>query len=135
MKNSSADNGRSSTPRNLSELERRTDLKHIINAGWTRGAKIPRQVSIGGALQTVYFDPFTPKAIALLGRNLPQATRTRCIELRMLPKRPGERIEAFGQLDDPEFAQLVIKGPWTSGLKSQGWLDERPEFTDRKVVS
>jgi Protein of unknown function (DUF3631) len=88
---------------------RRSDLKHIINAGWTRGAKIPRQVSIGGTLQTVYFDPFTPKAIAMLGRNLPQATRTRCIELRMLPKRPSQRVEAFSQVDDPEFAILRRK--------------------------
>jgi hypothetical protein len=36
---------------------RKSDLKHIVNAGWTRGAKIPRQANINGAYQTVYFDP------------------------------------------------------------------------------
>jgi hypothetical protein len=88
---------------------RKSDLKHIINAGWTRGAKIPRQVNINGAWMTVYFDPFTPKAIALLGRNLPPATRTRSIELRMSPKREDEKVETFSQLDDAEFAVLRRK--------------------------
>ena len=31
-------------------FNRKSDLKHIINAGWTRGPKIPRQVNIGGVL-------------------------------------------------------------------------------------
>jgi hypothetical protein len=89
---------------------RKSDLKHIINAGWTRGAKIPRQVNISkGVYQTVYFDPFTPKMIALLGRNLPPATRSRSIELRMLPKRSDEEVESFNQLDDPQFAVLRRK--------------------------
>jgi hypothetical protein len=88
---------------------RKSDLKHIVNAGWTRGAKIPRQVNISGVWTTVYFDPFTPKAISLLGRNLPAATRTRCIELRMLPKRSDEKVEDFNQLDDAQFAVLRRK--------------------------
>jgi putative DNA primase/helicase len=88
---------------------RKSDLKHIINASWTRGVKIPRQVKIDDAWQTVWFDPFTPKAIALLGRNLPSATRARCIELRMLPKLPNEKVESFSQLDDAEFAILRRK--------------------------
>ena len=88
---------------------RKSDLKHIINAGWTRGAKIPRQVNIAGIWTTVYFDPFTPKIVALLGRNLPPATRSRSIELRMLPKRPDEQAELFNQLDDAEFAVLRSK--------------------------
>jgi putative DNA primase/helicase len=88
---------------------RRADLKHIINAGWTRGTTIPRQVKIDNVWQTVWFDPFTPKAIALLDRNLPTATRTRCIELRMHPKLPDEEVEPFNQLDDAEFAVLRRK--------------------------
>jgi hypothetical protein len=90
-------------------FQRRSDLKHIINAGWTRGAKVPRQEKIRGVWQTVWFDPFTPKAIALLGHNLPKATRSRCIELRMLPPRADEPFETFNQLDDPEFAVLRQK--------------------------
>jgi hypothetical protein len=89
---------------------RKSDLKHIINAGWTRGAKIPRQVNIGrGIWTTVHFDPFTPKIIALLGRNLPPTIRSRCIELRLLPKQADEATEPFNQLDDAEFAILRRK--------------------------
>jgi uncharacterized protein DUF3631 len=54
-------------------------------------------------------DPFGPKLISLLGRNLPPQTRTRCIELRMLPKRGDEIVEEFNQLDDAEFAILRRK--------------------------
>jgi hypothetical protein len=88
---------------------RKSDLKHLINAGWTRGAKIPRQVNIDGVWVTAYFDPFTPKAIALLGRNLPPTTRSRSIELRMLPKRADEKAEEFKHIDDAEFAVLRRK--------------------------
>jgi len=60
-------------------------------------------------LHTVEFDPFTPKAIDLLGHNLPPTTRTRCIELRMRPKLKTEKVEQFNQLDDAEFAVLRRK--------------------------
>jgi hypothetical protein len=88
---------------------RKSDLKHIVNAGWTRGWKIPRQVSLGGVWRTVDFDPFTPKAIALVGRNLPPATRSRSIELRMVPKRADEKVEEFSYQDDAEFAVIRRK--------------------------
>jgi putative DNA primase/helicase len=88
---------------------RKSDLKHVMNAGWTRGWTIPRQVKINGVWQTVHFDPFCAKLIALLGRNLPPQTRSRCIELRLMPRRPDEVVEEFNQFDDPEFAILRRK--------------------------
>ena len=88
---------------------RKSDLKHIVNQSWTRGSKIPRQCKVNGIWQTVFYDPFGPKIISLLGHNLPRPTRTRCIELRMLPKRRDEKIEPFHQLDDAEFAILRRK--------------------------
>ena len=85
---------------------RKTDLTSIINASWTRGTKIPRQVNIGGASVTVFFDPFCPKALGLLGGNLPRTLRTRSIEIRMVPKRPDETVAPFEHVDDFEFAVL-----------------------------
>jgi putative DNA primase/helicase len=38
---------------------RTTDVKHIFNAAWTRGTKIPRQVQG----RTYWFDPFCPKIV------------------------------------------------------------------------
>ena len=85
---------------------RKSDLKHIINASWTRGATIPRQVNINGVSVTVRFDPFCPKALGLLGRNLPRTLKSRAIEIRMVPKRPDEKVEPFEHADDFEFAML-----------------------------
>jgi hypothetical protein len=109
-------------------VERRSDLKHIINAGWTKGAKIPRQEKIAGAWQTVWFDPFTPKMIALLGSNLPSATRSRCIEIRMLPKRSDEKIEPFSQTDDAEFAVLRSKFARWAADNATALRDAKPAF-------
>jgi putative DNA primase/helicase len=88
---------------------RKSDLKHIVNQSWTRGSKIPRQAKVNGIWQTVFYDPFGAKVLSLLGANLPRPTRTRCIELRMLPKRRDEKLEPFHQLDDAEFAILRQK--------------------------
>jgi Protein of unknown function (DUF3631) len=85
---------------------RKSDLRHVVNASWTRGTKIPRQVNINGVSVTVHFDPFCPKAIGLLGKNLPRALKSRCIEIRMVPRRPDETVEPFGYTDDFEFATL-----------------------------
>jgi putative DNA primase/helicase len=85
---------------------RKSDLRHIINASWTRGTKIPRQVSINGIWVTVQFDPFCPKALGLLDRNLPRTLKTRSILIRVVPKRPDEVVEPFEHTDDFEFAAL-----------------------------
>jgi hypothetical protein len=85
---------------------RKSDLKHIINASWTRGTKIPRQVKVDNVWVTVHFDPFCPKVIGLLGRNLPRTLKTRAIEIRMQPPRSDEMAKVFEHVDDFEFATL-----------------------------
>jgi hypothetical protein len=85
---------------------RKSDLKHIINASWTRGTRIPRQVKVDNVWVTVHFDPFCPKAIGLLGRNLPRTLKTRSIEIRMQPPRSDEAAKAFEHVDDFDFATL-----------------------------
>jgi energy-coupling factor transporter ATP-binding protein EcfA2 len=90
-------------------FERRNDLRHIINASWTRGATIPRVVNVGGALITYHFNIFCPKFIGLLGGKLPRTLRTRAIEIKMVPKRPDEQVEPFEHVDDADFAVLRKK--------------------------
>ena len=70
-------------------FQRKPDLRHIINAGWTRGTKIPRTVQ--GVDRD--FDPFCPKAIALKGSNMPDTTASRNITLSLWPKLPDETVE------------------------------------------
>jgi hypothetical protein len=84
---------------------RKTDVKHIFNAAWTRGTKIPRQVQ--GV--TVWFDPFCPKAVGLLGLNMPRTLAGRSIVIKLWPKKPDEKVENFSHTDDDEFGNLRRK--------------------------
>lgn len=90
-------------------FQRKADIKHIFNAAWTRGTKIPRQVSIHGISVTVWFDPFCPKAVGLLGLNLPSTLKGRSIVVKLWPKKPNEKIENFLHADDQEFIDLRCK--------------------------
>jgi putative DNA primase/helicase len=84
---------------------RKTDAKHIFNASWTRGTKIPRQVQ--GV--THWFDPFSPKVVGLLGMQLPRTLVGRSIVIKLWPKRPDEKVENFSHTDDQEFTDLRRK--------------------------
>ena len=84
---------------------RKTDVKHIFNAAWTRGTKIPRQVKG----ETYWFDPFSPKIVGLLGLNLPRTLSGRSIVAKLLPKKPDEKVADFNYNDDEEFTTLRRK--------------------------
>jgi hypothetical protein len=86
-------------------FERKPDLVHIVNVGWTRGTKIPRQDH--GV--TRWFDPFCPKVVAGVGILLPNATKTRTITIKLLPKLPSEKAEDFKHVDDDIFVSLRRK--------------------------
>jgi hypothetical protein len=84
---------------------RKTDVKHIFNASWTRGTKIPRQMQG----MTHWFDPFCPKVVGLLGMKLPRTLVGRSIVIKLWPKRPDEKVDDFSHADDQEFANLRRK--------------------------
>jgi putative DNA primase/helicase len=70
-------------------FQRKRDLAHIFNVAWTRGVKIPRQVQG----QTIWFDPFCPKAVTLIGTNIPRPLYGRGIVIKMWPKTNDEHVE------------------------------------------
>ena len=81
---------------------RKSDLRAIINAGWSRGTRIPRQGR--------WYDPFCPKILGILGKTkLPRTIASRSIILRMWPKKPDEKAEDFAYTDDPEFSTIRRK--------------------------
>ena len=86
-------------------LHRKPDLKHIVNAGWSRGTKIPRVVQ--GVVRE--FDPFCAKVIALKGSAMPDTTASRSIVVDLWPKQPDEKVEVFLFADSPEFQELRRK--------------------------
>ena len=87
---------------------RKSDLRAIVNAGWSRGTRIPRQGR--------WYDPFCPKILGILGKTkLPRAIASRSIILRMWPKKPDEKTEDFAYADDPEFSTIRRKlARWAS---------------------
>jgi hypothetical protein len=67
---------------------RKSDLRAIVNAGWSRGTRIPRQGR--------WYDPFCPKILGTLGKTkLPRPIASRSIILKMWPKKPDEKAEDF----------------------------------------
>ena len=81
---------------------RKSDLRAIVNAGWSRGTRIPRQGR--------WYDPFCPKILGILGKTkLPRTIASRSIILRMWPKKPDEKAEDFAYADDPEFSTIRRK--------------------------
>jgi hypothetical protein len=83
-------------------LNRKSDVRAIINSSWTRGYYIRRE---GHS-----FDPFCPKIISALGRDttqLPEATLSRSMVIEMFPPMPGEIDDTlWNELDDDEFVEL-----------------------------
>ena len=81
---------------------RKSDPRAIVNAGWSRGTRIPR---LGR-----WYDPFCPKILGILGKTkLPRTIASRSIILRMWPKKPEEKAENFAYADDPEFSTIRRK--------------------------
>ncbi|MGO9682718.1 MAG: DUF3631 domain-containing protein, partial [Beijerinckiaceae bacterium] len=90
-------------------FQRKSDVKHIFNVAWTRGTKIPRQVQVQGVSMTVWFDPFCPKVVGLLGMKMPRTLVGRSIVIKLRPKKADEKAEDFSYVDDEEFANLRRK--------------------------
>lgn len=108
-------------------FKRKADINSIFNASWTRGTKIPRQVSINGVYVTVWFDPFCPKAIGVLGFNVPRALASRCIVIKTLPKRREDKQE-FNHIDDEVFAELRRKLARWSADNAAALKDAKPLY-------
>jgi hypothetical protein len=86
-------------------FKRRTDLVHIVAASWTRGTPVPRQVGNS----TVFFNPFGPKIIGLIGLALSRQLISRSIICKIVPKLTEEKVEDFNHCDDATFEELRRK--------------------------
>jgi hypothetical protein len=90
-------------------------LGRIVNASWTRGEKIPRQVydRTTKEWRTYWFNVFCPKVFGHVllppAKPLPRTIARRCISVKIWPKRENEYVEKFGYCDDNEFATLRRK--------------------------
>jgi hypothetical protein len=80
------------------------DLRALLNAGYRRGATIPR--CVGPRHEVQEFGVFAPVALAGLG-DLPDTIMTRSVIVRMRRRAPSERIEQFRmRIHEPQGAEL-----------------------------
>lgn len=82
-------------------------LRAVYNSGWARGTGVLR--CVGDDHTPKLFEVFTPRALGLKGRNLPDTTASRCIALEMKRKLPDETVSDFAHMDDAIFAMLRRK--------------------------
>jgi hypothetical protein len=82
-------------------------LRAVYNSGWARGTGVLR--CVGDDHTPKLFEVFTPRALGLKGKNLPDTTMSRCIALEMKRKLPDETVSDFAHMDDAIFAMLRRK--------------------------
>jgi hypothetical protein len=68
------------------------ELRGLLNAGYKRGAKIPR--CVGQKHEVVDFEVFAPVALAGIG-ELPDTILTRAVIIKMRRRSPSESVEPF----------------------------------------
>jgi hypothetical protein len=80
----------------------RKGLRTVINSGHTRAQCVVR--CEGDDKIPEPFETFAPKALGMIGRDLPPATASRGIFIQQERRRSDEPIEKFAHKDDPGLA-------------------------------
>lgn len=109
------------------------DLRALLNAGYRRGATIPR--CVGPRHEVQEFGVFAPVALAGLG-DLPDTVMSRSVIIRMRRRAPSERIEQFRmRIHEAEGALLRERlATWTAEVGpdvGEAWPDLPPGVVDR----
>jgi hypothetical protein len=73
----------------------REGLRAILNAGYRRGAMVPRCVGEGTGMGVQDFPVFGPKMLAGLAGKLPRTITSRSIPIRLRRRAKGEKIDRF----------------------------------------
>ena len=100
-------------------FDRKPEVTELFLNGWTRGIKYPRTERIGGNWQTVWYDPFCPKACSLIGTNMPPALLDRCLLIEMWPLKADEKVVEVNPFD-----QELIDAFKTLRRKCMRWSND-----------
>jgi hypothetical protein len=79
-------------------------LRSLLNAGFERGAKVPRCLNKGSAIHD--YEVFCPKAFAGIG-SLPDTITDRCIPIRLRKKRRDESVERFRKRECKKIGEPI----------------------------
>jgi Protein of unknown function (DUF3631) len=108
----------------------REDLRALLNAGFERGAEVPRCVGDGANMKVEMHPVFAPVALAGLGR-LPHTLETRSIVNRMKPRTADEKVERLRKRQvKPEADRLRAR--WAAWAKehAEKLKDAEPYLPD-----
>lgn len=83
------------------------DLRGLLNAGYKRGATIPRCVGDASKMRVQRFEVFAPVALAGIAGGMPATITTRAITLHMRKRALGEHVEPFYEEDAEEEARPI----------------------------
>jgi putative DNA primase/helicase len=84
-----------------------TDLKEVINSGWTRGQGVVR--CDPETYEPRMFSTFAPKIVGMKGKKLPDTTLSRAIVIEMKRKQPDEIVADFEHMDNDDLHTLRRK--------------------------
>jgi hypothetical protein len=79
-------------------------LRAVVNSGWTRGSGVLR--CHPETLEPELFPTFSPKAIGMKGKGVPDTTLSRSIQIEMLRKKSDERTDSFEHTEDDELLTI-----------------------------
>jgi hypothetical protein len=79
-------------------------LRAILNAGFTRGAKVPR--CLGTEVRE--YDVFCPKVMAGIGDTLPTTVKDRSIRITLCRRRKDQVVERFRGDEVEEDAKAIV---------------------------
>jgi hypothetical protein len=88
--------------------ERYEGLRAALNAGWRRGAKVPRCITNGKKIELVEFSVFCPKVLTGIG-SLPDTVADRSIPIRLRRRAPGEPVDRFRRREVAPAAAMLAE--------------------------
>lgn len=108
--------------------KREDGLVNLINAGSSPGTPALRTAGEGAAMDVKAFNVFSPKVLAGIAAPLPDATRSRCIAIRLERATPEKlaQLQRFSARDADSAKPLASKlARWAADLRADGRLAER----------
>jgi hypothetical protein len=86
--------------------EKREALRSLLNAGFERGAQVPRCIGQGTNQEVRNFAVFCPKALAGIGQ-LPDTVRDRSIPIDFVRRARDEKVERFRKREAEKKAAVI----------------------------
>lgn len=109
------------------------EITAVVNAGYKRGAVVPRCVMHGSEAEIVRLSAFAPIALAGLITNVPDAVKTRSIHFRLRKRIAAtEPLDKFKTRDArAEVAETVeTLREWSNSKVTEQLADARPEMPE-----